>query len=972
MKLAEFFLTISDLNKHLEILKQPLNSSDKFSPISAFNRITNTGDSSYDLIGIKDLAKFMEQCEYKVECETLSLLMKLFDSQYLGKLNYSSFARMVLSTNNCSSSPNFLMNAPKQSQNIDRLDPEIEFALCRFFYKASQFLNRMVEEPEFKVVLKRHDTFRILDTENKGILDFESIREFFNKVGIKVDDNEIIGILRLIDINDDGKISEGDFELFVRILRGDLNEFYNKRLFHSPLRYIDDPEPSNNIQKLPMKSTAKKPIQQRNRLDYTSSKSRPQSPIISNRHSPVPSSRHSPIHNIEKKEMDNYAHKVCFKSPPNSKKVSPAGFKNNNNNNEIMKVKNNLYESDRNSPFRGGIKQENPFEQHYKSDTQKNGNCGQIISPRERRRPRMESSYPNPERDLIKKNEMNYQNKREINPPPVIVHRSKDKVLTEVNFNRPNLIQNFGLNGTINGTLETKQSLLQSRDKVIYSPPEKESMAYQTSRSKDNQHIVSYSENNRETMCFNPLNIRHGGKKSHLLQLKKEAVEKTHTNNQNIISQSRYYRTNEYERFIKENIPKEEATEDNLLSYRAPSKLRKRTIESRNCSRKLRQTMLESSKERDIQHIKERVKRSFKYDYGYSNKHIQKKVNLNQSYFKSEVNSPIQEMTRREHNRERNIEINNKSLKPINQNVSNDDDVLNQIGLQQGNFLEDKYLNNQGTIEEMGRTTRRTHREDTRRSREKSLRNYDSPSNRKKGRSRIKRSSGKKPRRSGRKSSRKRRDPTPGNGSRRERRPSSRRNSNRREMNKSDYSEFSKNPDTLRELTREIANSPSCKVKEKNTILNDFYENKPQSKYSPSTKTYITGEENEDIESRYTCNLSNIQSKGTQEDSLKLDRRIIEERVSPIQVRCMKENSPPQSQYNYNVSKNQESMMRRGKSPTRFFGDKYLNSSNKKSEFDITSMDRFDMERESLQITKRRRGTGSANKKVRFPFINFF
>lgn len=347
LKLAEFFLTLSDLNKHLDILKQPLNSSTNFSPMEAFSRIKLSKDRKSPYIGINDLKSFMEDCQFSVEYSTLTMLIKLYDNQYQGKLNYPSFLRMVLSSENHHAGDKYLSIPPSFGDKGGDLHPEVEFGLARFFYKSSQFLKRMVQEPEFMAVLGRHDTFKILDKCRKGILDFENIREFFNEVSIRISDDEIIGILRLIDINDDGLITEGDFELFIRILRGDLNNFFNQKIFKSPAKVDDYPRRDEEFDlayRHGNRSTAKKRVVQSSRYEMTAHKSREASPTRSHRVNPIVS-RNDRIHvqNCapapspidDRKIQENVSRDFCLRKKESANLVYRSSFDASRNDREL-------------------------------------------------------------------------------------------------------------------------------------------------------------------------------------------------------------------------------------------------------------------------------------------------------------------------------------------------------------------------------------------------------------------------------------------------------------------------------------------------------------------------------------------------------------------------------------------------------------------------------------------------------------
>lgn len=62
--------------------------------------------------------------------------------------------------------------------------------------------------------------FNTLDVNKDGFVDFKDLKAYFSLVGIVPSDSKILVILRIMDINDDGVVSEYEFNHFIRILSG--------------------------------------------------------------------------------------------------------------------------------------------------------------------------------------------------------------------------------------------------------------------------------------------------------------------------------------------------------------------------------------------------------------------------------------------------------------------------------------------------------------------------------------------------------------------------------------------------------------------------------------------------------------------------------------------------------------------------------------------------------------------------------
>lgn len=77
-----------------------------------------------------------------------------------------------------------------------------------------------MSDPETHLILTQSNLFKEIDARGTGHLDFHNLKAFFEESKIKPRDSEIISILRIIDINDDGKINENEFNFFIELFSG--------------------------------------------------------------------------------------------------------------------------------------------------------------------------------------------------------------------------------------------------------------------------------------------------------------------------------------------------------------------------------------------------------------------------------------------------------------------------------------------------------------------------------------------------------------------------------------------------------------------------------------------------------------------------------------------------------------------------------------------------------------------------------
>jgi len=217
LKVVGYFLTISEWDRHLEVIRQILNSIETFEPYAAYLRLTKGKGVP---ITATDISEFMKNNGFEGDYMAISLIVRLFDTRFDNSLDFEDFLKMMLSRDN----PEIRFQAAQRDnyevEQGDLLAPEIEYSMARFFYKASEFLSKIMSDPETHVILNEKNIFTSIDIGNKRILDFHNLKAFFEETKIRPKDTEIIAILRIIDINDDGKINETEFKFFIDLFSG--------------------------------------------------------------------------------------------------------------------------------------------------------------------------------------------------------------------------------------------------------------------------------------------------------------------------------------------------------------------------------------------------------------------------------------------------------------------------------------------------------------------------------------------------------------------------------------------------------------------------------------------------------------------------------------------------------------------------------------------------------------------------------
>lgn len=95
------------------------------------------------------------------------------------------------------------------------LYPEIDLVLSNLLAKEIYFLDSFRKDSDLYDLFYKTDWFNEIDKKASGYIDFDNFKDFFNRSNMHPLDEEVIFILRRIDIDDDGRIDKTEFVKFV-------------------------------------------------------------------------------------------------------------------------------------------------------------------------------------------------------------------------------------------------------------------------------------------------------------------------------------------------------------------------------------------------------------------------------------------------------------------------------------------------------------------------------------------------------------------------------------------------------------------------------------------------------------------------------------------------------------------------------------------------------------------------------------
>lgn len=221
LKVAGFFLNLAEWDRHIEITRQILNGIEAFEPYAAFLRLTRGKSSS--LLEANDVVTFLRENSIEVSTKTVQCVIQLNDAKLRGGMSFEDFLKFTLSRDNPRS--RFEAAAKREIYEVEqggRLAEEVEYTLARLFSKSCEFVERLRQDAESQTVFEERYLFtQLADKSDK--LDFNQLKKYFTSLKIVPKDSELIAILRIVDINDDGLIDRPELEYFIATVAGSSN-----------------------------------------------------------------------------------------------------------------------------------------------------------------------------------------------------------------------------------------------------------------------------------------------------------------------------------------------------------------------------------------------------------------------------------------------------------------------------------------------------------------------------------------------------------------------------------------------------------------------------------------------------------------------------------------------------------------------------------------------------------------------------
>ena len=222
-KLANFFSTLLEGERQLELMRQILCEHREFEPHAAFSRIDRLRRG---FLTATDINRFLSDNSInhtEIDCAA-------YVRRYSGKegehVSYSEFVKSVLTAEDSKLRATTTQRKAYEVDYGEFLAPEVEYTLSRIIDREITFYKGI--DYEKYSLAKRYDyshadAFAAVDRFSSGRIDFDNLKAFFRDLAQFPTNEELNAILRRMDKDDDGILKYGEFVEALEPLDSGLN-----------------------------------------------------------------------------------------------------------------------------------------------------------------------------------------------------------------------------------------------------------------------------------------------------------------------------------------------------------------------------------------------------------------------------------------------------------------------------------------------------------------------------------------------------------------------------------------------------------------------------------------------------------------------------------------------------------------------------------------------------------------------------
>ena len=193
-KVVNILKTIASGESSIEVTRKILSDNLEFDPYQIFTSLVKKGN---EFITPYDIVDYFNTKNIFISYTEAKLLILFYDQNYDGQLTYSEFLPLVQSKNSQKKSS---INSPIREMNQD-----IDYYLIKLFQKEVDLVKeiiRLLYDLRIKKDFDCHKIYHAIKNVNK--ITEDSVGDFFEKNQTSFINDELIDIIKRLDINKDG------------------------------------------------------------------------------------------------------------------------------------------------------------------------------------------------------------------------------------------------------------------------------------------------------------------------------------------------------------------------------------------------------------------------------------------------------------------------------------------------------------------------------------------------------------------------------------------------------------------------------------------------------------------------------------------------------------------------------------------------------------------------------------------------
>lgn len=206
-RLSSLLLNLANAEASVEVTRQVLGNQIGFDPYMTFRLLDVEGKGYIDSVNLVDYLR--RHSIYASNFEAQQIIFH-YDADLSATLNYGEFLNLVVSEKNI-----LLRNSSTSFRSYEPVPYDVEFSLVRLLEKELDFvksMNNSIREINLRYDFNVIDAFRTLDTLGIDNINTESVRKFLIRNFITPSEQDVINIVKRLDIDRDYRVTYTEFK----------------------------------------------------------------------------------------------------------------------------------------------------------------------------------------------------------------------------------------------------------------------------------------------------------------------------------------------------------------------------------------------------------------------------------------------------------------------------------------------------------------------------------------------------------------------------------------------------------------------------------------------------------------------------------------------------------------------------------------------------------------------------------------